>query len=245
MFVRLASLVTLAAALAWPAAAEDVGGAEILIDRRADRISVYLALPASELGPLFGATAGPLLGPDGTVDIEGLYEGTYLLADDIFAGARLIVGDRAVEVEALSMMVHDPEYLPGFADPYDAQVSIAVCTSPDTVRGMGLEDLRAYLGYFAWRVGGYETVEIVFPRTGRADKTFTVRDFVDFQLVGERIVTLPDGGVVTLQATAPDATDGALSIAALSVILMGLLLAALLIGRGAIPRPRDTLKGSP
>lgn len=219
--------------LTGPAAASVTGGVEILLDRRADEVSVYFAMPATDLTTVFGQGADPLLGTDGTVDIDRLYDGTYLVADDIFAGARLSIGGETMTVEALSMMLHDPAFLPGFADPYDAQVAIAVCTSPETVRGMGLPELRAYLGYHVWKVDGHEAIEITFPEVGRAPVTFTVRDFVDFREVSTQTVTISDGGVLRIDAAERSDFGTVRTAAALGALATALAFAAFLISRRA------------
>ena len=200
MLRRIISCLVAGLSLCVPAAGLAAPGIEVLVDRRADQVSVYFALPAEDLNTFFGQGAEALLDADGTVDIEGLYDGTYLVADDIFAGATIRIDGKPVLVEALSMMLHDPEFLPTFTDPYDAQVSIAVCTSPETVRGMSLPELRAYLGYYVWDVDGRAPLEITFPALGRDAVEVTFRDFVDFREVGSTTVTLADGGVLTLEA---------------------------------------------
>ena len=238
---RHLGILALSLGLAAPATAQADTVAEILIDRRADQVSLYFALPAADLEPLFGKTAEPLLGPDGTVDIDGLYEGTYLLADDIFADARVSIGGQEVPVEALSMMLHDPEFLPGFIDPYDAQVSIAVCTSPETVRGMGLSELDAYLGYFAWNVDGHQPVEISFSETGRGDMTISVRDFVDFELVSAWKTTIPDGATLSLTAERPAAQSPVAEAASFGFMALCFAIALFYFGRRTLSRPESNM----
>ncbi len=245
MFARVITVLAVAAALAWPAVAKAAPEGEILIDRRGDQVSLYFAMPAPLLETVFGQSAEPLLGADGTVDIDGLYDGTYLLADDIFAGARLRIGGEDVPVEALSMMLHDPAFLPGFDDPYDAQVSIAVCTSPETVRGMGLPELDAYLGYFAWKVDGHQTIEITFPETGRSDVTFSVRNYADFQLVGVQNTVVPDGGTIQLPSAAATETPGFAEAASFGFMVFGFALGLIYFGRRTMARPESDMKGSP
>ena len=189
-----------AAFLSLPGFAAGEEGVTLLIDRRAAEVSVYLSLPADRLPALMGHGADEMLGPDGTVDIEALYDGTFDTADALFAGSALWVDGEAVAVEALSMMLHDPAFLPPFRDPYDGQMSIAVCTSPETVRGMGLSGLRAYLGYYAWQVDGLAPLELTFPRTGRGPVEVTLRVFDDFVPRDPQVLILEDGGTVAVSA---------------------------------------------
>ncbi|MXQ08562.1 hypothetical protein GQ651_11960 [Alphaproteobacteria bacterium GH1-50] len=206
---RLPAFAALVGAI-WclPGLAVGEDGVTLLIDRRAGEVSFYLSLPAEDLPAVMGEGAGEMLGPDGTVDIDALYDGTFDTADRLFAGSALRVNGEEVQVEALSMMLHDPKFLPPFADPYDGQVSIAVCTSPETVRGMELAELRAYLGYFAWRVDGLGPLELSFPRTGRDPVEVTLRVFDDFEPAGERVVFLEDGGTISVPVAATFAPGG-------------------------------------
>jgi hypothetical protein len=103
------------------------------------------------------------------------------------------------------MMVHDPDSLPEFVVPYDAELSIAICTSPETVQDMTLETLEGYLGYFAWKVDGLAELVIDLPLTGRSVLELRVREFVDHVEVADQKVSLPDGGKLTLTPPEPPA----------------------------------------
>jgi hypothetical protein len=194
----------------------------LLLDRRADRISIYFQLPARDLPAVFGSGADALLGTDATVDIDRLYDGTFLLADDIISGTTATIGGQPAGFEGLSMMVHDPHVLPDFATPYDAELSIAVCTSPDTVRGMGLEPLRAYLGYFSWKVDGYAEVSLALPTTGRGPITVRIMEFVDFAARPERNLLVPDGGRITIGKPPVVGSKGPVLPAAIMAMAVGL-----------------------
>ena len=186
--------------VAGPAVAAD---ATLIVDRREDSVALYFRTAASDFETIFGAGADALLAIDGTVDVPRLYDGTYLLADEIFATSTVQIGSDVVRFEALSMMVHDPEILPDFATPYDAELSIAVCTSPDTVANMGLSSLEGYLGYFAWKVDGFADMQISLPQTGRGALELRVRAYVDHVEVSDQTVILPDGGTLMLTAPRP------------------------------------------
>jgi hypothetical protein len=207
--------VVIATTMAAPAVATD---ATLIVDRRAESVALYFKMPATRIGPVFGTGAEGLLGVDGTVDVPRLYDGTFPLADDIFSATTVRLGGEATTFEALSMMVHDPDVLPDFAMPYDAELSIAVCTSPETVQNMTLETLESYLGYFAWKVDGLAGMDIDLPRTGRGPMELRVREFVDHVEVWDQTVTIPDGGTLTL--TAPDAPAQA-SVGWLAVVALG------------------------
>ena len=76
-------------------------GAVLLVDRRADSLAIYLRLPAGDLPSVFGAGAEALAGTDGTVDIDRLFDGTFPLADRIFASVETRLGGAPVAFEAL------------------------------------------------------------------------------------------------------------------------------------------------
>ncbi|WP_413719205.1 hypothetical protein [Silicimonas sp. MF1-12-2] len=171
----------------------------LIVDRRPQSISLYFSVPASDLESVFGAGAEGLLGSDGTVDIEGLYEGTFVLADEVFSSVQASIEGTPVPFEGISMMVHDPDALPAFETPWDGETSIAVCTSPETVDKMGLEELQAYLGYFAWKVNSLAPLVLVFPKLGSAEREIEIREFWNMQHIGTRVETHEDGGTLVLE----------------------------------------------
>ena len=101
------------------------------------------------------------------------------------------------------MMVHDPDIGPDFTSPYAAELSIAVCTSPETVQNIRLATLEGYLGFFAWKVGGFAELVIELPEAGRGVLELRVREFVPHVEVWDQTVSLPDGGALTLCAPEP------------------------------------------
>lgn len=224
--------VALVATMAGPAVATD---ATLIVDRRAESIALYFKLAATDFEPVFGSGAEGLLGADGTVDVPRLFDGTFPLADRIFAATSVRLAGQETPFEALSMMVHDPDILPDFAMPYDAEMSIAVCTSPETVQNMTLETLEGYLGYFAWKVDGLAEMAIALPETGRGALDLNVREFVDHVEVLNQTVTLADGAVLTLAAPKPPAQGFA---GWLAVLALGFASFAAALIRPGTPKPR-------
>jgi hypothetical protein len=145
------SSVAVSIALATPAIAAD---ATLIVDRSAQSVALSFKMAATDLRRVFGMGAEGLLADDGTVDVPRLYDGMFPLADEIFASSTVRLGGTATPFEALSMMVHDPDILPDFTSPYDAELSIAVCTSPETVLNMSLATLEGYLGFSRGRSTG-------------------------------------------------------------------------------------------
>lgn len=229
-------LITLMVLIAPPALATGEGpGADVpempvlIVDRRPESIALFLSMPATQLSPVFGQGADALLDAEGTVDIDGLYEGTFELADQIFAGVEAHANDAPVTFEALSMMVHDPDVLPEFRTPWDGETSIAVCTSPDTVDKMGLETLQAYLGYFAWKLNGLSTLALTFP-SGDGLGEIEVREFWNMQPTGAYLTRADAAGTLVLEpksgAVLGTATLWLLAggLAAIGLVFVGLYL---------------------
>ncbi|MEO1238980.1 MAG: hypothetical protein AAFW64_04810 [Pseudomonadota bacterium] len=200
----------------------------VLVDREPSGISVYFTTPASDLQIVFGAGADELLTEAGTVDIDGLYQGTFDTADDIFADVTAQISGAPFAFEALSMMVHDPALLPDFATPYDAAMSVAVCNSPETVRNMSLEQLDAFLGFYAWKADPLADVELVFPATGRDALTVEIIDYAPSGDLRRSSVVLADGGALRLSAPAAQTRFASLAplLAALAAVLAALGIAA-------------------
>lgn len=201
-----------------PLAAEDPGDVvQVIVDRREDELTVYISIRATELPRVFGVGADALLDDDGTVSIDKLYGGTFTLADAVWTGVETRLGDQPVALDGLSLMVHDPEFLPRFSDPWDAEGAIAVCTSPETVDGLSLSPLRAYLGYYAWKVDATQPLEITLPTTGREALSVEMRQYWNYQPIGVQMVTVADGGTLVLR---PNATPSLMPIL-LAVLAMG------------------------
>ena len=230
--LRALALV-LAMLVAQPPDAARAEGADadvvLLVDRRADRISVYLQMPAPLLPTVFGSGAEPLLGADGTVDIDVLFNGTFPLADRIFGPVEARLDGQPAGLEAMSMMVHDPAVLPDFASPYDAELSIAVCTSPETVQGMTLEHLVAYMGFFAWKVDGFGALALDFPALGRDALRVRILEFAEFRALPPRDAVLEDGGRLELARIAPGADGNRVLAGAAAIAALALAVAALFL----------------
>lgn len=199
----------------------------LIVDRRADAISLFFSLPAIELPAVFGMGGEALLGPDQTIDIVALYDGTFDLADRIFAQVETASGGQSVTFEALSMMVHDPDVLPDFQTPWDGETAIAVCTSPETVDNLGLEPLQVYLGYFAWKLNGLDPLTLRF--AGASDDTvIEVRDFWNRQHLGTTKMTFGPGRTITLNpGTGAPLSSHTLGILALALAGVGVVLLVL------------------
>ncbi|MEM9710122.1 MAG: hypothetical protein AAF871_15185 [Pseudomonadota bacterium] len=184
-------------------AAADTQRPTILVDREPSGIAIYFATPAPMLEDVFGQGAEALLTPEGVVDIEGLYQGTFETADEIFRDVEVFIDGEPVAMEGLSMMVHDPAILPPFDSPLTAAMSIAVCNSPETVGKMGLDELVAFMGFFAWKADPGSEVTLRFPELGREPISFDLFDFGPTGVTPVETEIVADGGSVTLNPAVP------------------------------------------
>ncbi|MEM9970201.1 MAG: hypothetical protein AAF762_03765 [Pseudomonadota bacterium] len=213
----------------------------LIVDRQDNAIAMFVTMPATQLSTVFATGAESMLDAEGTIDIDRLYDGTYLLADEIFSKVDSSLAGEDVVFEAMSMMVHDPAILPPFRDPWDGQTSIAVCTSPETVDNLPLGPLQAYLGYFAYDVSGNAELSLTLPETGRDAVDIEVRQFWNGEPYDTQVVSLSDGG--TLQLTEVSGVPAATSTGGLAAVLTVLALSAGGLGylrmRGA-PIPSNT-----
>lgn len=210
--------------------------AVLIVDRRPETVSLFLSLPASDLKPVFGTGAEALLGADGTIDIDRLNEGTYDLADRIFAPVRTEIGGRPVTFDAISMMVHDPEVLPAFETPWEGETSITICTSPETVDRMGLETLQAYLGFYAWKVSALAPLSVTFPDTA-GPVEIEIREFWNMQHTGTRYEIIGDGRTLVLEPGQGSRLGAAtLWILALALLGVGAVFLTLHMRRGTPDR---------
>ncbi|QHQ33852.1 hypothetical protein [Algicella marina] len=227
---RLCCLLLICAAL--PVARAQAEGVEptIIVDRRSDGVSLYFALPAPRLEGVFGADISALLTETGTADRVKLLEGTYEVAEDLIASLGITGDGEPAPFQATSLMLHHPEALPPFETPLDAEISVSVCTSADTIGDVAQSLLQAYMGYFAWKLPKTSVIEIDFPERGNGPMVWQVLDYRDFALTGRSVVEVADGG--TLRLAPMQYVRGGLAKAALLVGLCCLaLLAAIALWR--------------
>ena len=88
---------------------------------------------AADAVSLFNLAPSDLTNPDGSVAFDRLREGTAEIADTMIAPVGIIVGDEAVSLEAMSLMVHSAESALPFNEPFDGMVAIELCTVPPPI----------------------------------------------------------------------------------------------------------------
>ncbi len=211
--------------MALPALAMAQTRVEMVVLRTADAVEVYFGLPANALEPVFALPPSALTEADGTVDFDGLREGTYLMADDLLAPADARIGGAPARFEGLSMMVHPlADRLP-FVDPVGALLATTVCTVPTPETAPRLSDLYAYAGFIAYTDTPRAPISLRLPVTGRGSVTFDVREYGMQGYVGSYSATVPDGETLALMAPDPAPRFAGLG---------GLLLMVALAGLGAL-----------
>lgn len=215
----------LAVALSTPAAAEDI---EIVIDRGADSVEVYMAMNAATMTNAFGLPPTLLADEHGLVDIEPLRQGTWQIGDALLANVETRLDDAPAVFEAMSLMVHPADSPLPLDTPIDGMVAIAVCTVPTPETHPGLSELRAYVGFIAYPVDPEQIVSFSLPESGRQPLDITVRDFKNGQLVASSTHKVADGGTLTIvTAGAAASWLGFVALAGLGVTGLGASVALL------------------
>ncbi len=174
----------------------------VVVERRAGSVELFVGLPAEGLVEVFAMPAAALAGADGTVDFDGLRDGTVAIGEAILNPVATALGGRPVTFEAMSMMVHPEQWKLPLRDPVDGLIAVSVCTVPAPAWAPTLEDLHAYSGFIAYTDDPLQPLHLRFPGTGRAPVAVVVRDFTDGVLTAVHRATVPDGGVLGIDAPA-------------------------------------------
>lgn len=177
------------------AAAADI---EIVIDRKSDSVEIFFATSATNFEPIFGHQPDGLTGPDGTVGIETLRQGTWDIGDDLLSKVRAKVGDDPLTLETMSLMVHPQDQRLPLSTPLDGVTSTAVCNAVDPGRPLTIEDLHGYVGLIAFTDSPDGALSFQLPSTGRETVDVTVRDFRDWEFASSYQATIADGGVISV-----------------------------------------------
>ena len=204
---------------------------EMIVDRGADAITVYLSMPAPEAVRVFGLPPSALVAADGTVPFDALRMGTFDIGDVLWDDVAVTLDGRPLGFEAMSLMVHPADAPVPFQTPLDALTAIGVCTVADPSAPLRLDQLHLYVGLTAYRPDAAQagldlrggTLAFALPRAaGGTD--ITVRDFAPGMTVRSTGATWdPDRALIL---PPPAAGRGALFWAALAIA--GVALAAAL-----------------
>ncbi|MEM1065263.1 MAG: hypothetical protein AAGJ74_07160 [Pseudomonadota bacterium] len=170
----------------------------VLVHRGPDSVELYLSVPAELLPPLFALPNGSIASADGTVDFDGLRNGTWEIGDAAFEKVNTEINGQAVTFEAMSLMVHPETSLLPMSTPIEGMIAIAVCAVPTPATPPVLSDLHTYVGYITYTDTPQGTITLEFPETGRADMSVLVREFENFEFQGAALMRLGDGAALHL-----------------------------------------------
>ena len=169
---------------------------EVIIDRNKDAIEVFVSLAATDIPAVFGNAADFIARPGEVVAYEALREGTWDQGDAMIAGAQMRVGNDAVALEAMSLMVHPKDAPMPFDTVADAYLAMSVCNgfAPGTVPTVDI--LHVYAGYIAYPVAEDGVLALELGNTDMVN--VTVRDYRTGPLAGEERVELSPGAVLRI-----------------------------------------------
>lgn len=167
-----------------------------MVDRDATSIELFVRIPAPLLPEKFAAFPPGFLAENGQVDVTPFRNGTWDHGDAFFEDVVATIGGDPVVFEAMSMMVHPPEFDTPFRDPIDAFTAISVCNVPVGIALLPVDTLVAYLGYIAYPVDGYGDLSLTFP----AQATVQIEQFDQGRPVDDRTVDVADSQPIVLDA---------------------------------------------
>lgn len=182
-------------AVAQPAAEE----LQVIVERTEGELSFFLALPVDQMEGLLGTDLDLIFSDNGKLPLEDFQrDGSFELADDVFAAVKGQVDGRAVIFDPMSMMLHPNTTQLPFQDPFDGIMSTSVCGVFIAPEDQVPERMTAYYGGIFLNVPPNAPVQLTFPTTGRAAITVNLRQYDDRGFVGETMLELKDGGVLVL-----------------------------------------------
>ena len=194
---------------------------DIIVLRGEDTIEVFFSAPTRGYIDLFGMSPSMLEEPDGTVDFDALREGTFDMADDIFASVDTWFAGAPVFFEAMSMMVHPIDDRLQFRTPVDGMVAMAVCTVPTPDIPPALDTLWAYSGFITYVDDPSGPVSLELTAMTLPSVEVSVRYFTEEGFVGRETFTHAAG--TTLLLGNP---SSAVPLWVLWLIIVGLALGA-------------------
>ena len=145
------------------AAAEATPDMVLVVDRMPGAVEIYVAMDADRMLQTFGLPQDRLAGPGGSVDFAPLRQGTYDMADEMFAVTAATIGGAPARFEAMSMMVHPQDEALPMRTPLEGLIAIGVCTVPEPDRPPRLDALRAYAGFIAYTDTPQAPLALRFP----------------------------------------------------------------------------------
>lgn len=124
--MRISLLATLLACIGSISGATGRSNAEpdLIVNRKADRITVFFALPLAELADRIGAPPPALIQPG--AEMANLQSESAAFWTWLAAGVAARIGDAPVAAHPLAATVHTAEGIPPFTTPRDATTATSI-----------------------------------------------------------------------------------------------------------------------
>lgn len=177
----------------------------IVVNRSDTAATLYIAVPASELGPVFGADAAALLSSTDLVIDAALQDSLFDQAGMLLAATTIRTRPNGPRFQGMSMVLHPIDDAVAFGTPWDASLASSVCTVPPDSRPWRQEDLLVYAGFAAHGIDGTAGFTVEFPATGREPVDVVLRDFIGGRPHDVVALSLADGGALHVAPVAGSA----------------------------------------
>jgi len=194
-----ATLAAAAVALDRAAAPEPAAALEVIVNRHAEHVEVFMRMPSPAIETLFDGDASAFMDSAGLIEFAQLTNGTWQYGDALFGALRGASEGAALEFEVMSAMFHPAGAAPDFRDPHDAIVAMSVCGVEPPAPFVALDDLVTVVGFFVDAPIGDAPLSFALPIADAQGLTIAVQEFADSAPRAAYAVTL-DGAVFT---TAP------------------------------------------
>ena len=240
--MMVALLLLALASAARSEAAEDDAAVQLIVNRTADAVAIYIAMPAAALPARFGGVPARLdTGPEG-IDVNSLNTGTVDIADWLIARSEARLDGMPALLEPLSVMVHPTELGLPFETPRDGAIATSVCTAPP-MDPRALEGLTLYAGFYLYPVDGTAPLMLRLGETAPAGSV-TAANFWDWLPMGVTAAPgAPDGWIDLGRGPAVPALVGGSG----AVLVAGLASLAVLgmVAMVVAPRRRGERESTP
>ncbi|MEN0041552.1 MAG: hypothetical protein AAF764_09480 [Pseudomonadota bacterium] len=170
----------------------------VIVERKPDYIEVFVGMPATGLKQIFALPEHSLAAADGTVDFESLRSGTWDIGDDAFDTVDARLGGRAVNFEAMSVMLHPIAERVPFRTAVDATLAVSICQVDTPPVRPTLSELYAYAGFISLQNDTKQPLTLTFSETDRLPWLVDVKIYDDGKLVETSWNVLRDGGSLSL-----------------------------------------------
>ncbi|MCV6595785.1 MAG: hypothetical protein OIF40_01700 [Mangrovicoccus sp.] len=172
-----------ACGLAWLSSAAWADPLELIINRKSDSVTIYLAAPLDIAAQRFGGLPPQLQpGPDG-MDTETLREGTLDSTDWFIARSQARLGGTEAPLEPLSIMIHPSDLELPFETPHDGLMAISVCTAPPST-AQPPSAFTLYAGLYLYPVDGRQALDLELGSFGPNQTQILVREYWDWDALG-------------------------------------------------------------